>query len=94
MSIAGSRTNPPMVIIPTNNNHLGAHNEMAPVAYKEKERTVRRIGKTLVKERTTVFEDNNKPKPTPLHPSYTSKPTASCILQGSQFRTNEFPIIF
>lgn len=94
MTIEFSRQRPPVTLIPVNNNHLGARNEMIPTEYTPKERLIKRIGKHVTVERKTEFPNPNLAKDTPLHPPYESTPTASSILQGTQLQLVSYPIVF
>ena len=94
LAVIGSRQRPPVTLVPVNNNDLGARNEMIPTDYTPKEKLVKRQGKTVVVERNTEFPNPNIAKETPLHPPYESSPTASSIIQGSQYYNVSFPIVF
>lgn len=99
-----SRTRPPTVLIPTNENHLGARNVMIPVEYKPEMRRVRQAMKSRIIEHETFYEDSNKPKPMVLHPPYMDlqslgtnpleEPTSSDIIPGTQYSRVSFPILF
>ena len=94
MTIQFSRQRPPVTLIPINNNELGSRVEMIPTEYTPKEQLIKRIGKRMIVERKTEFPNPNLAKETPIHPPYESSPTASSIIQGSQFQTLSFPIVF
>ena len=94
MSIEFSRQFPPKVLVPVNNNYLGARNEMIPIEYTPKEKLVKRVGKHMIVERTTEFPNPNIAKDTPLFPPYESRPTASSIIQGTQLQSVTYPIVF
>ena len=94
MTIEFSRQFPPKVLIPVNNNYLGARNEMIPTEFTSKDKLIKRVGKHITIERKTEFPNPNIAKETPIHPAYESRPTASQILQGTSLQTVTFPIIF
>ena len=94
MSIALSKSNPPLTFVPVNNNHLGARNELIPTEYSEKDRIIKRTGKNIIREHKTEFPDINKARETPLHPPFQAYPTASSIIQGQQSNITSFPVIF
>ena len=77
-----SRTNPPRTLIPLNYNHVGAHNELLPCTEYEPQysKLIKRVKKSIIHQRKTVYDDPNKAKETPLHPPYMS--TDSSGLQG------------
>ena len=88
-----SRVNPPRVLVPVNNNAVGAHNELLPNNNYEPEpvHLVKRVKKRIVHQRKTEYEDPNKAKETPLHPPYESYSGAN--LQGRS-TLNNGPIAF
>ena len=77
-----NRTNPPRTLIPLNYNHVGAHNELLPNTEYEPQysKLIKRVKKSIIHQRKTVYADPNKAKETPLHPPYMS--TDSSGLQG------------
>lgn len=106
MNIEFSRYNPPRVLIPTNDNHLGARNvlsiaEFQPVAkdcgfHAKHEETPRRQKRTLkpqIVEHKTYYEDHNKPRPTALvPPDQEMAITPSHIMKNSICQYNAIPI--
>ena len=88
-----SRTNPLRVIVPVNNNAVGAHNELLPSTEHElpPPHLVKKVKKNIVHQRKTKYEDPNKAKETPLHPPYESYMTES--IQGKS-TFNNGPIAF
>ena len=88
-----SRTNPPRTLIPLNYNHVGAHNELLPNTEYEPQysKLIKRVKKSIIHQRKTVYDDPNKAKETPLHPPYMS--TDSSGLQG-QSTISTSPLAF
>ena len=102
-AIWGSRTRPPLTMIPVNDNHLGARNVMIPTEYKPQWETAKWHSKTKIHEQKTVYEPFNTGRPTPLHPPYmsytklTKNDTAalpSDLFQGRTASSVSFPIVF
>lgn len=102
-AIWGSRQHPPLVMIPVNNNHLGARNIMIPTEYEPQWETAKWHQKTKVHEQKTKYEDFSKCKPTPLHPPYmsytkmTKNDTSiipSDLFEGKTATSVSFPVIF
>lgn len=95
MTFQFSRVNPPKVLIPVNDNHLGARNEMvisnieppAPKIYKQ-------TRKRMINQRITTFEDPNEARPTPLHPPYETNVNDLDNVQGKQMNTSSQAIVF
>ena len=88
-----SRVNPPRVLVPVNENAVGAHNELLPNNNYEPEpiHLVKRLTKRIIRQRKTKYDDPNRARETPLHPPYESYSGAN--LQGrSTF--NNGPIAF
>lgn len=95
MTYQFSRINPPHVIIPVNNNHLGAHNELIPTNVEPlPPQQMQYLKKSRVIQRVTAIDDPNKAKPTPLHPAYQSQPTDKNNVQGKAMNSYAQPIIF
>ena len=69
-----SRVNPPRTLVPVNNNAVGSHNELLPnTEYKpETPKLIKRVKKSIVRQRQTTYDDPNKSRETPLHPPYMS----------------------
>ena len=88
-----SRTNPPRVLVPVNENAIGAHNELLPSTKYElpTPHLVKQTKKSIVRQRKTTYDDPNKAKETPLHPPYMSYESDS--IQGKSIFNNG-PIAF
>ena len=81
-----SRVKPPMTLVPVNFNAVGAHNELLPnTEYGSKEpqgttcpynpeppKLIKRVKKSIVRQRQTTYDDPHKARETPLHPPYMS----------------------
>ena len=102
-AIWGSRQHPPLVMIPVNDNHLGARNIMIPTEYKPQWESAKWHSKRKIHEQKTVYEPFNKGKPTPLHPPYmsytklTKNDTGvipSDLFEGKTATAVSFPVIF
>ncbi len=101
-AIWGSRQHPPTVMIPVNDNHLGARNIMIPTEYEPQWETAKWHSKRKIHEQKTVYETFNKCKPTPMHPPYMAydKRTRSTqiipshLFEGKTASSVSFPIIF
>ena len=106
-AIMFSRQQPARVLIPVNYNHLGAHNELIPVEFKEDKypKPAYRKGKRMIIQRNTILPDFNKAKETPLFPPYYNAGTynnkddptkiydGECnILTGKSIKTQIIPV--
>ena len=101
-----SRYQPPRVLIPVNNNHVGAHYELIPVEYKNPKfpKPSFRHTKRMICERQTIYPDMNKCRQTPLYPPYYNAGTygqqgnriytaENGILTGTQLSTARIPVL-
>ena len=93
MTYEFSRVNPPRVLIPVNNNAVGAHNELLPTNEYEIKPPVmiKRVKKSIIHQRETSYEDPNIAKETLLHPAYMSYESDS--IQGKSI-INTGPLSF
>ena len=69
-----SRVNPPRTLVPVNNNAVGSHNELLPnTEYNpDPPKLIKRVKKSIVRQRQTTYDDPNEARETPLHPPYMS----------------------
>lgn len=88
-----SRVNPPRTLVPVNYNAVGSHNELLPnTEYKpEPPKLIKRVKKSIVRQRQTTYDDPNEARETPLHPPYMSYESDS--IQGKSIM-NTVPVSF
>lgn len=103
-AIMFSRQQPARALIPVNYNHLGAHNELIPVEFKDEKypKPSYRKTKRMIIQGSTIIPDFNKPRETPLYPPYYNAGTyndptkiydGECnILTGKSIKTTIIPV--
>ena len=69
-----SRVKPPMTLVPVNYNAVGSHNELLPnTEYNpEPPKLIKRVKKSIVRQRQTTYDNPHKARETQLHPPYMS----------------------
>ena len=88
-----SRVNPPRTLVPVNYNAVGSHNELLQnTEYNpDPPKLIKRVKKSIVRQRQTTYDDPNKARETPLHPPYMSYESDS--IQGKSIM-NTGPLSF